>query len=320
MPSPLRPRDLLPPFPLDITTSRRRTFTALLGALALGFGCAHCGARSSLASPESGAGGAAPQPTTTVTTSYEPPPDAGAWTPKSLAGLVLWLDGTTGVHTSGGAVTSWDDQSGLANDAAPDAPGSGDPLLAADAIGGAPAVRFDGSSYLVIQDDDSLQLGTGDFLVAVVARHTTPIDIGWGYGIFFIKYELPVPFTGPALVANTEAGGTQIIAQLAYQQAFITSAGGGLDDGRPLSMVMRRRASAGTASLELRLNGATSAMSGSSGFAVDLSAPGRPLFVGGTPDMQNIVGDIAEVITVKGATPDADVAALEGYLGAKYGL
>jgi hypothetical protein len=298
----------------DMRTGERRTTMALIAALAIG--CTHCGARSSIESPESGAGGGGPaQPSSCETTA-----DASAWTPRSLAGLVLWLDGTKGVQTSGGAVTSWEDQSGLANDATPSAPGSSAPALVANAIGGAPAVRFDGASRFVIPDDPSLQFGTGDFVVAVVARHTTPSDVGWGYGLLYIKYQVAFPFTGPALVANYEEGSTQIAAQLVYHQAVIGTAQEGLNDGQPRSLVMRRRAAPGLASLELRLNGETSATSTGSAYAIDVSAPGRPVFVGGTPDLQDIVGDIAEVVAVNGATSDADVAALECYLEAKYGL
>jgi len=275
---------------------------AVIAALAIG--CIHCGGRSSLEADT------APQRTA----------GAAAWTPHSLAGLVLWLDGTRGVQTSGEAVTSWDDQSGLKNDATPPATGSSDPMLVAHAIGGSPAVRFDGTNYLVLEDDASLQFGTGDFLVAVVARHTTPIHVDWGYGLFYIKFDLALPYAGPALVANTEEGTTQIAAQITYHQAIIETAQSGLNDGRPGVLVMRRRASPSLASLEIRLNGATSAVSTGSPYAIDVSAPGRPVFLGGTPNLQDIVGDIAEVIAVKGATPDAEVTALEGYLGTKYGL
>ena len=275
---------------------------AVIAALALG--CIHCGARSSLEAD----------------TAPQEPADAAAWTPQSQAGLVLWLDGTRGVQTSGEALTSWEDQSGLKNDAMPSATGSGDPVFVANAIGTAPVVRFDGTSYLVIQDDASLQFGTGDFLIAVVARHATPVNIGWGYGLFYIKYELALPFTGPALLANTEERTTQIAAQIAYHQASIETAQSGLNDGQPRVLVMRRRASPGLGSLELRVNGATSAINTGSAYTADVSAPGRPVFIAGTPDMQNIMGDIAEVVAVKGAIPDAEVTALEGYLETKYGL
>jgi hypothetical protein len=285
-----------------MTMSEQSTMMAVMAALAIG--CIHCGGRSSLE----------------VDAATQDAADAAVRTPQSLAGLVLWLDGTRGVQTSGEAVTSWDDQSGLKNDATPSATGSSDPVFVAKAIGTAPAVRFDGTNYLVIQDDASLQFGTGDFLVAVVARHTTPIHVGWGYGFFYNKAELALPFAGPALVANTEEGTTQIAAQITYHQAIIETAQSGLNDGQPMVLVMRRRASPGLASLEIRLNGATSAISTGSTYATDVSAPGRPVFLGGTPNMQDIVGDVAEVVAVKGATPDADVTALEGYLATKYGL
>lgn len=282
--------------------SERSTRMAVIAALT--FGCIHCGGRSSLESDAAARDAA----------------DAAAWTPGSLAGLVLWLDGTRGVQTSGEAVTSWDDRSGLKNDAAPSATGGSDPVFAASAIGAAPAVRFDGTSHLVIQDDASLQFGTGDFLIAMMVRHATPIDVGWGYGLFYIKYEIALPYTGPALLANTEERTTQVAAQITYHDAIIATAQGGINDGQPRVLVMRRSGSPGFASLEIRLNGATSAISTGSAYAADVSAPGRPVFLGGTPDMQNIVGDIAEIVAVKGATSDAEVSALEGYLETKYGL
>jgi hypothetical protein len=268
-----------------------------------------CGARSELPW-DLGPGGAPAQGA----------PDAAACTVKSLAGLVLWLDGTQGAHESSGSVTSWDDQSGQQNDAAPSVAGAGAPVLVTNAIGGHPAVRFDGTSYLVIEDASSLQLGTGDFVVAIVARHTTPTDVGWGYGIFYIKYQVPYPFTGPQLTGNTEEGTSQAFAQLTYHQAIVDTAQSGLNDGQPMLLVMHRRASGSQSSLEIRLNGATSAIGTGGDYAVDVSALGRPLFIGGTPDAQNVVGDIAEVVTVKGTTSDADVIALEGCLKAKYGL
>lgn len=282
--------------------SEQSTRMAVIAALALG--CLHCGARSSLE----------------IDTATPDGADAAVVTPPSMAGIVLWLDGTRGVQTSGDALTRWEDQSGLKNDAAPPATGSTAPVFVANAIGAAPAVRFDGTSYLVIPDDASLQFGTGDFLIAVVARHTTPVNVGWGYGLFYIKNELPSPFTGPALLANTEERTTQLAAQIAYHQATIETAQSGFNDGQPRVLVLRRRASAGVASLEIRVNGATAAITTGSAYAADISAPGRPVTLAGTPDMQNIVGDIAEVVAIKGAIPDSDVTALEGYLETKYSL
>jgi hypothetical protein len=268
-----------------------------------------CGARSEL-QLSLGPGGAPTQGA----------PDAAACTPKSLGGLVLWLDAAQGFHDDNGFVTSWDDQSGQQNDAEPSVAGTSAPVLVTGAIGGHPAVRFDGTHYLVIKDAASLQLGTGDFVVALVARHTTPTNVGWGYGIFYIKYEVPYPYTGPQLTGNTEQGTTQAFAQLTYHDAIVDTAQSGLNDGQPMLLVMHRRAAGNQSSLEIRLNGASSAIATGGDYAVDVSALGRPLFLGGTPNNQNVVGDIAEVVTVKGATPDADVIALEACLMAKYGL
>ena len=53
---------------------------------------------------------------------------------------------------------------------------------------------------------------------------------------------------------------------------------------------------------------------------VDVSAPGQVVYLGGSPQMQNLAGEIAEIIAVKGPTSDEDVAAIETYLMTKYGI
>src|SRR5262249_52899294 len=117
-----------------------------------------------------------------------------------------------------------------------------------------------------------------------------------------------------------EMATTQAAAQIVYQQAIVYTAQSGLNTGKPMLLAMHRRAAGNMSSLEIRLNGATSATKTGAPYAVNVSAPGRPLCLGGTPAKQDIVGDIAEVVAVNGATPDADVTALEGYLKTKYGL
>jgi hypothetical protein len=249
---------------------------------------------------------------------------AGAWTPQSMSGLVLWLDGSQGVETDSGIVVHWADQSGHGNDALLPPIAGGTPVLAAAAFGGKPAVRFNGTTdYLVVNDDVSLQFGTGDFAVAVATRHTTSPDVGWGVGFFYAKPAAgSILSNGPMLYGNTVEHTTEAVAQLAGQQVVVKTAQSGLNDGAPMVLVMRRAAHPGgpVATLSIRLNGAEAGSMTGMGFMLDASAIGQPLYIGGSPDMHNIMGDIAEVIAVKGPSSVEHISAIEMYLMTKYGF
>jgi hypothetical protein len=249
---------------------------------------------------------------------------ANAWTPESLGALALWLDGSQGVEKANGAVVYWVDQSGYHNDAQP-LPGiSGAPMLAVNAFGGKPAVRFNGTSdYLVVKDNSSLQFGTGDFVVAVAARHTTLPDAESGVGFFYAKPGSGAsPSGGPMLYGNTEAHTTEAVAQLGLPELLVKTTEGNLNNGQPMVLVMRRMALAGgpVATLSIRLNGAGAGHTTGESTLCDVSAVGQPIFIGGSPQMQYLVGDIAEIIVNKGPTSDEDVAAIETYLMTKYGI
>jgi hypothetical protein len=103
-----------------------------------------------------------------------PPPDAGAWTPRALPGLAVWLDAGKGLVTgAAGKVVRWEDQSGKGHHFT-EPMVQAQPVLAAGAAHGRPAVRFDGeTSRLSIfpgpDEKASLARGKDDFVVAVVA-------------------------------------------------------------------------------------------------------------------------------------------------------
>jgi hypothetical protein len=231
-----------------------------------------------------------------------------------LPGLALWLDGSHGLSPTAGGAPLWIDQSGQRNDAV----AVGAPVIRPDAIGGRPAVHFNGApDYLAVQDSSSLQFSTGDFVVALVAAHTTPTTGMWGYGLFYSKQEQDPPFPGPALVANTVNRTGQIEAQVALDTpSLILTAGADYNKGQPLFLTMHRSG----ATLDLRVNGADAGSVTGPGAALDVSAAGQPLYLGGSPKAQGMVGDLAEVVAIKGAVSDADIGALEAYFRAKYGL
>jgi hypothetical protein len=263
--------------------------------------------------------------------------DAGAdvWSPKAIPGLVLWLDGTRELTPAdGGSVAKWTDQSGSGNNALPPEAGTGTaPAVALNGIGGSPAVHFNGTTdYLVVPDSPSLQFGTGEFIVVVVARHVTPTDGGtWGYGMLYSKQETAFPYAGPALVANTETRTGAILAQLEYPNVRTTTTKTTYNDGQPFVVAMHRvliaAADAGDAGdaavpaiLGVRVNGADAGSTSTLAHGRNVSAAARPLYIGGTPAAQDIVGDIAEVVAIKAAIRPADLTLLESYLKAKYGM
>jgi ferric-dicitrate binding protein FerR (iron transport regulator) len=83
-----------------------------------------------------------------------------------MAGLQLWLKADTGVKLNGSAAAAWQDQSPAGNSAVQDRPGA-QPLLIANALGGRPALRFDGlDDYLALPDGFSdFRLGLTAFVV-----------------------------------------------------------------------------------------------------------------------------------------------------------
>ena len=75
-----------------------------------------------------------------------------ALSPDAISGLEVWFDATTGVTTTGTAVTGWDDQSGNNNDGSPPLTANR-PSLVAAGLNGLDIINFDGN-------DDFLRLGT----------------------------------------------------------------------------------------------------------------------------------------------------------------
>jgi hypothetical protein len=243
-------------------------------------------------------------------------PDADAAPPfdvKSLTGLALWLDATQGV-TGSSAVVAWADQSGNNNHAAM---GSAQyqPALVASSIGGKPAIHFAGGTHLTVADSATLQWGTGDFYVAIVLKHSTASST---YGMVFSKQNPSVgPFIGPGIFANfaLPSQGTGIGGQLdTLANHYVSTAASGLNDnvGRQFAFVRTGGV------ISVRLNGTPTTGASS---AIDISAATFSLFIGANAvGTQALVGDIGEIIAVKGAIAAGDVTKVETYLKAKYSL
>lgn len=56
------------------------------------------------------------------------------------------------------------------------------------------------------------------------------------------------------------------------------------------------------------------------GAPIDVSTVGTPVAIGGRPGLTNFVGSIWEMIAIKGAIGDSELAAFEAYAKSKYTL
>lgn len=250
-------------------------------------------------------------------------PDSGSpWDPSKLgsSALVVWLDAAKGVTQSNNAVSAWADQSGNNNNAA-QATQARQPLLVANVINGKPVMRFDGTNqqYFTIADAASLRWGTGDFTVMEVTAwtNTASTNDNTGYGALWVKVGPNTPFPGASLFANNASGPTGAARAQVTINLFAASANTNLNNGSFRVVGMRR---AGT-TLEVRVGGAQAGMVANA--TTNIDAMGVSVFIGGREGngaKQMLKGDIAEVIGVKGALSDPDLASLEGYLKAKYAL
>ena len=93
----------------------------------------------------------------------------------------LWLDANRGVSLTGASVTSWADQSGSANNAAP-AVAAARPVLTGNTVNGYPSITFDGlDDELRVTDNASLDLTSWQFYY--VSRATVQKN----YNAHFVK-------------------------------------------------------------------------------------------------------------------------------------
>jgi hypothetical protein len=237
--------------------------------------------------------------------------------------IVLQLDASLGIARSSAGVLAWKDQSGHGNDAVAR---SRPPSYRAHAIRTLPALHFEDGSYLAIDDNPSLRFGTEDFAILVVGRHDRPsaqaLGVGYGlttgYGMLYGKTRVEGPYEGVGLFVNfpAETPTTRFGAQTSYWHG-VSSSTEGLNDNRVHIFGARRVGSM----LEVRVDGRTEARIHTAND--DVSAVGRPAFIGGHPIERGVIqqlrGDIAEIVLAQGVS-DAYLAHIEAQLVAKYGI
>lgn len=252
----------------------------------------------------------------------------GGFSLGSVPGLVLWLDAAKGVTKNNqNQVSAWADQSGNMNDAF-QSTASRQPIHNASGINGRPALHFaQGATegmQLVINDSTSMQWGTGDFLIEVVARFDNdPVgNFDTGLGSFVYK-----PGAGWGIIfAGNRAPGGNFPASAGLMARIDMNVPGngnqvdvaaGYNDSAARTYAFRR---SGT-TLDLRIGGVSVSSMTQVG-NIDVSAASVDVYVGSdrTAMKARLDGDVAELIAVKGSTSAPDLVAIEAYLKGKYNL
>ena len=258
---------------------------------------------------------------------------AGSWSPKDLPGLAVWLDATVGatfdVNTK---LTSWIDQSGNGNNGTITAPCVG-PARAANSLNGHDTLAFTGSASVgacvAIADATSMRFGINDFAVFVVARYSNVPNVLSSTGLPNLWTGLrqegtSFNYTGARLFANT------VSSEAKLQLWQNNSSGNGAVSATALLNDATFRRFGGTrrgVALETWIDG-TADGSVTLPSVVDVTQPARAAFIGGDPVAAAtgssltgwLLGNIAEVVAVKGNLTDAQIAQLDGHFKTKHGL
>jgi hypothetical protein len=245
-------------------------------------------------------------------------PGSICFNPGGLSGLVLWLDPDRGLSLAGdgGIVSSWSDQSGRGNTAYADIYGG--PQAVPTGLNGHTEMRFGAagaSSALRLADSPSLEWGSGPFAIVIVHRFSNSNTNGEDAAIYVKQDPVNKPYIGAAFYGLSGSGG--YYAGLAFNINQSVSSDGGYNDNQWRVVGIRRDQS----SLSVRINGQIAAY-GPVTF-VDVSAVNLTAIIGhngGASPTQQLIGDVAELVAIKGATTDADLQRLDSYFRAKYGI
>lgn len=238
--------------------------------------------------------------------------DAATFSVLSLPGLSLWLEASQGVSAAdgGAGVSRWSDQSGKGNDAVAT---STEPNQVPGSINGLPAIEFGASAApLGIQMANgtaNLAFGTGPFLIEVVVKSGA---------------RMPAVFETASGLSSLEVGGDTVghatVTETSNGTLTVASTNAPFGNGVPYLVGVQRTGAGGSAILELRLDGFVDGMTPDGAPSLGDLASGRVGGGAGATEAGASSVDVAEVVVVKGASASGNLASLEGYLKAKYGL
>lgn len=265
--------------------------------------------------------------------------------PLDFERLTLWLEATSencSPGTDSSAVIQWRDGSNNGNHAeSQDA--ARRPIFTEDILNHHGVVSFEATvkagvpdepSSLVVADDASLALGREDFVALAVARWSNGTALHsngsiahyWGSGSLVTRRLAAFPRRGIDLLANyppsaveADEASSRFAVELDTKGACAVSFSDGLNDN-VFRLYVGRRAGE---EIGLRINGV---VEGRSHIAKDFHldegyvlGASENLVVGGVT-ARPFVGDIAELVLIRGKTSDAQLAALEAHLMTKYAL
>jgi len=229
---------------------------------------------------------------------------------SAISGLKLWLDASVGVtYDASSLVSQWNDQSGNALHVS-QAVAASKPLYVNAAIGGKPAIRFDGGNDLLVR---TAVLGSN-----LVANNE---------GTIFLVVRQDASKVENTPFAWAHASGIRLNAHFTWANVFYLdfgnfAAGGRISGAQPstwddqphIVQVYRDTGNAGLVKVD-----STTVASGvfTSTFDGTLTSD---FFIGGFGGSYGFKGDIAEMIIYNRGLTTTERSGIEAYLGSKYGI
>jgi hypothetical protein len=164
-----------------------------------------------------------------------------------------------------------------------------------------------------------LHFGTDDFVVMVVARAALTARIN---AVLVAKAEGVAPFRGLVLYLNSYKPDPSSRPAIQVDNTLFARAVNSYGDTAP-HLFGGRQVGPGRNAFEIRVDGAAEGAIPAP--RVDITHLGWSLVIGShranaQAGFSAFVGDIAEVVMVRGAVSDGELNALEAYLMSRYGL
>jgi hypothetical protein len=218
-----------------------------------------------------------------------------------------WFKADALIGASNSSVPTWTDASGKLNNAT-QTDADRQPKLVTNAMNGKPVVRFDGANDQM-QFDRTIE---NDFTITAVFQSKRGIGntTNWWQAAGIIDGEVGGVVNDFGLSLNVDG---RIIAGVGNPEtmAFTDPS---FNDGKPHIVTFTRQKSSGE--FKIYVDGVL--RDTKTGSTATLNSPPR-LVIGSRQDNANyLAGDIAEVITYGALLSDADRAAIDSYLVAKY--